>query len=554
MPDYGKFCRAFSFKSAENELGWFKGKKLNAAYNAIDRHVEAGFGKKKALVWIGEKEERILTYEDVMNLSNKFANVLKKYRVRKGDRVFLFLPRVPELYTSFLGILKRGAVAGTLFSAFAKEGLVDRIGQSEAVALVTHVSLLDRVLEVKRQMPKLKHIFVVGGKGGISYEKEIAGASDKYNAEPMKKGDFAFMLYTSGTTGKSKGIVHCHYAMLQAHLTAKYALDLKEDDIYWCTADPGWVTGVVYGILGPWSNRVTQVAYEGQFSVEKWHGILRKYNVSVWYTAPTAVRMIMAQKRNSEERKRFRGLRYIASVGEPLNPEAIKFGMKEYGMPIHDNWWQTETGGILIANFPCMDIRLGSMGKPCPGIVAEIVDDRGKAVRAGVEGNLAIKPGWPSMMKTIWKNEKKYKSCFAGKWYISGDRALKDRDGYFWFIGRADDVIKTAGHRVGPFEVESALVAHPAIAEAGVIGKPDPLYGEIIKAFVVLNPGYRYSNELYEDIKAFVKKNLAGHAYPKEIEVVESLPKTRSGKIMRRVLKAKELGLPLGDLSTLERY
>jgi len=554
MADYGRFYSSFSISKAEKELEWFKGNKINAAYNAVDRHVLDGFGKKKALIWIGEKGEKTFAYEDIMKLSNKFANVLKRYKVRKGDRVFLFLPRVPELYTSFLGILKHGAVAGTLFSAFAREGLVDRIGHSEAVALVTHASLLDRVMEVKNKMPKLKHIFVVGGKGGISYEKEMKKASDNYRAKPMKKEDFAFMLYTSGTTGKPKGVVHCHYAMLQAHLTSKYVLDLKEDDVYWCTADPGWVTGVVYGILGPWSNKVTQVVYEGPFSVEKWYEILRKYNVSVWYTAPTAVRMIMKERRELKGEKDFKSLRYIASVGEPLNPEAIKFGMKEYGTPIHDNWWQTETGGILIANYPCMDIRLGSMGKPCPGIVAEIVDDNGRVLKAGVEGNLAIKPGWPSMMKTIWKNGEKYKSYFVGGWYISGDRAFKDKDGYFWFIGRADDVIKTAGHRVGPFEVESALVAHPAIAEAGVIGKPDELYGEIIKAFVVLNPGYKYSDELFEDIKKFVKKNLAGHAYPKEIEVVESLPKTRSGKIMRRVLKAKELGLPLGDLSTLEKY
>ncbi|MFC1768757.1 acetate--CoA ligase [Nanoarchaeota archaeon] len=550
MVNYAKFYNSFSYSKFESELDWFKGKKLNAAYNAVDRHVQEGLGKKKALIWISDDEEKTYTYLDLMRLSNKFANVLKKHKVGKGERVFLFLPRIPELYTSFLGILKRGAVAGTLFSAFSKSGLVDRIGQSEAVALVTHVDLLPRVKEVKRQMPKLKYIFVVGGKGGISYDEEMHKASDLYEAEPMKKDDFSFMLYTSGTTGKPKGVVHCHYGMLHGHMTAKYALDLKEDDVYWCTADPGWVTGVVYGILGPWSNRVTQIVYEGKFSAEKWYGVLKKYNVTVWYTAPTAIRMLM---KSGSKKQNFPNLRFICSVGEPLNPEAIRFGMKAYGMPIHDNYWQTETGGIVVGNFPCVDIRLGSMGKPFPGIKAAVINDKGRKLGKNREGNLAIKPGWPSMMKTIWKNKKKYNEYFQNNWYITGDRALIDKDGFIWFVGRADDVIKTSGHRVGPFEVESALVAHPSIAEAGVIGKPDKLYGEIIKAFVTLNPGYKYSPKLYEDIKKFMKKTLAGHAYPKEIEVVKSLPKTRSGKIMRRVLKAKELGLPTGDLSGLEK-
>ncbi len=490
MENYEKFRKSFSYKKFEKEISFFKDGTINAAYNAVDRHVEQGLGNKTALIWVSDNEEKRFSFEDIQKLSNKFANILKKYTVKKGDRVFLFLPRIPELYYCFLGILKHGSVAGTLFSAFAKEGLVDRIGHSEAVALVTHISLLDRVLEVKKQMPKLRYIFVIGGKGEISFEHEMKDASEKYTIQRMKKDDHAFMLYTSGTTGKPKGVVHCHYAILHEHLTTKYVLDLKENDIYWCTADPGWVTGVVYEILGPWSNKVTQIVYEGGFSLEKWYGVLHKYAVSVWYTAPTAIRMLMKERRAAKNKYDFSSLRYISSVGEPLNPEAIRFGLKEYGLVFHENWWQTETGGILIANYPCIDVRLGSMGKPFPGIKAEIVDDKGKKLPTGKEGNLAIKPGWPSMMNTIWKNEEKYNSYFMKGWYISGDHAMKDKDGYFWFIGRADDVIKTAGHRVGPFEVESALVSFPAIAEAGVIGKPDPTFGEIIKAFIILNPGY----------------------------------------------------------------
>jgi acetyl-CoA synthetase len=342
--------------------------------------------------------------------------------------------------------------------------------------------------------------------------------------------------------------------LIQEHLTAKWVLDLHEDDVYWCTADPGWVTGIAYGIIGSWSNGASSVVHEGRFDPAKWYSILDKHNVTVWYTAPTAIRMLMAAGDDLPKKYKLGNLRHLCSVGEPLNPEAVKWSMKVFGIPFHDNWWQTETGGILIANYPCMPIKAGSMGKPLPGIKAAIVDDNGKKLRLGQEGNLAIKPGWPSMMKKIWRRPKKYKSYFHGGWYITGDRAFMDKDGYFWFVGRADDVIKTAGERVGPFEVESALVEHPAVVEAGVIGKPDPIRGEIIKAFVVLAKNYKPSKRLEERLKLFVKKHLAGHAYPREIEFVKFLPKTRSGKIMRRVLKARELGLPIGDISTLVEY
>jgi acetyl-CoA synthetase len=360
------------------------------------------------------------------------------------------------------------------------------------------------------------------------------------------------MLYTSGTTGKSKGIVHAHYAIIQQHITAKWVLDLHEEDVMWCTADPGWVTGISYGILGSWSNGASLVVYEGRFDPAKWYSILEKYQVSIWYSAPTAIRMLMAAGNDLPKKYDLSSLRYLCSVGEPLNPEAVKWSMEVLGLPFHDNYWQTETGGILVANYPSMPIKPGSMGRPIPGVKAAIIDDNGNELPVGKEGNLAIVPGWPSMMREIWKNPEKYKSYFKGKWYITGDRASMDKDGYVWFVGRADDVIKTAGERVGQFEVESVLIEHPAVAEAGVIGVPDELRGEVIKAFLVLRPGNEPSEELKEEIKKFVKTRLAGHAYPKDIDFIKTLPKTRSGKIMRRVLKARELGLPEGDLTTLE--
>ncbi len=551
LADYDHLSKKFSWKEAENELFWFKGKRINAAYNAIDRNAIGPRKNKVALYWHGaDHQKKKFTFAEISLLSNQFANGLKKLGVEKGDRVFFFLPRVPELYYGFLGTLKVGAIAGTLFAAFGHQALYDRLSNSDAKVLVTNKDLYRRVAKIKKDLPALKKIILV--------DKElpdlIAKASDKFKCAQMKPTDPAFMLYTSGTTGKPKGVIHSHRAILLEHMTAKWVLDLREEDVYWCTADPGWVTGIAYEILGSWSNGASSLVYEGRFSPETWYQLIQDYKVNVWYTAPTAIRMLAAAGLKLVKKHDLSSLRHLASVGEPLNPEAVFWGMKAFGLPFHDNWWQTETGGILIANYPSMDIKPGSMGKPIPGVEAAIVSDQGKKLSTGKIGNLAIKPGWPSMMKKIWRRPKKYKSYFTNDWYISGDLAYQDKDGYFWFVGRADDVIKTAGERVGPFEVESALVSHPAIIEAGVIGKPDPMRGEIIKAFMALKPGQKGSERLKKDIQAYVKRELAGHAYPREIEFVDRLPKTRSGKIMRRYLKAKELGLPTGDVSTLEEF
>jgi acetyl-CoA synthetase len=550
LKDYSKTTRSFTWNEAEKELSWFKGKKLNAAYNALDRQALGENKNKIALYWEGEKDKKEnFTFGDLFVLAGKFGNFLKSLGIKPQERVFFFLPRIPALYWGFLGTLRIGAIAGTLFAAFGPQALYDRLKNSGAKVVITTKELYPRLEKIEKDLPDLKKIVIAD-----NLEKLLNRFSAKIRCRPMHSSDPAFMLYTSGTTGKPKGVIHAHQAILVQHLTAKWVLDLKETDIYWCTADPGWVTGIAYGILGSWSNGVTALVYEGRFNPEKWYQLIQDYKVTVWYTAPTAIRMLAAAGKSLLRKYNFSSLRHLASVGEPLNPEAVWWGLEAFGLPFHDNWWQTETGGILIANYPCMDIKPGSMGKPIPGITAEIVDDNGKKLKPGKIGNLAIKPPWPSMMRTIWRRPKKYKSYFINNWYITGDLAYKDKDGYFWFVGRADDVIKTSGERVGPFEVESCLLEHPAVVESGVIGKPDPIRGEIIKAFVVLKKGWKPSEKLKEKLQQFVKTRLAGHAYPREIEFIDKLPKTRSGKIVRRILKAKELGLPIGDTSTLEEY
>lgn len=566
LPSYEKAVQSFKgWSDFEGELSFFEDHKINAAHNAIDRHVETWRKNKIALCFESETgEKKKFSFYDIFVLSNKACNVFKSLGLKRGGRAFIFLPRIPELYYCFLGIQKAGAISGTLFSAFGPQALEDRLGNSQAEMVITNTQLKDRVEKTKHKLPKLKHIIVVDSQ---DFLKRMEQADDLTHVARMELDDPAFMLYTSGTTGKPKGVVHTHRAILMEHLTARWVLDLQDQDTYWCTADPGWVTGIAYEILGNWSNGITSVLYEGRFDPNKWYEILEKYNISVWYTAPTAIRMLMAEGSDSVKRYNLSNLRHLCSVGEPLNPECVLWGQKVFGLPFHDNWWQTETGGILIANYPSMNIKPGSMGKPVPGIRAAIFDDNWEKVPNGTEGNLAIKVGWPSQMKTIWRRPKKYRSYLfrekgtGGEWYFSGDRAWQDKDGYFWFVGRADDVIKTSGERVGPFEVESALVSHPAVIEAGVIGKPDPLRGEIIKAFVVLNEkGKAFlkteaeKEKLVEALKTHVKKHLAGHAYPREIQFIDKLPKTRSGKIMRRILKAKELGLAIGDTSTLEEY
>lgn len=556
LKDYKQVKGNFSWDKVKENFSWSETGKVNAAYEAIDRHAENPEKKNKtALLYSAPGREEKLTFQDLRNQSNRFANVLKKHDVNKGDRVFLFMPRSPEFYAAFFGILKVGAIAGPLFEAFMEQAVRDRLQDSEARVLITTPDLLERVPQ--DDLPSLEKIVLVGNgiEGSsvfVDYEAEMKQASDEFSIEWVDLEDGMLLHYTSGSTGKPKGVYHVHNAMIQHYATAEWVLDLKQDDIYWCTADPGWVTGTSYGIFAPWLHGVTNVIRGGRFSPEDWYGTIQNHEVSVWYTAPTALRMLVSAGAEVANKFALSSLRHILSVGEPLNPEVVTWGLKAFDLRIHDTWWMTETGAMLIANIPSEEIRPGSMGKPVPGIEAAIVDNEGNELPPKQMGNLAIKQGWPSMMRAIWNNQSKYESYFINGWYVSGDSAYKDEDGYFWFQGRLDDVINTSGERVGPFEVESKLIEHEAIAEAGVIGKPDPERGEIIKAFITLNNGYTESEELLEDIRKFVKNGLSAHAAPREIEVKDAIPKTRSGKIMRRLLKSWELGLPTGDTSTLE--
>ncbi|MCW2278247.1 acetate--CoA ligase [Heliophilum fasciatum] len=557
MTSYEEACANFRWEDVEKEFSWYTTGKVNIAYEAVDRNVlEKGLGDKVCLYYSDPKRSEEVTYRQMMERSNQFANVLKKYGIGKGERVFIFMPRSPELYASFLGIIKSGGIAGPLFEAFMEGAVKDRLADAEAIAIITTPALRNRI--PKEELPHLKHIFIVDpqgelGEGEIDWRAEMAEASTSFDTVWVDREDPMLLLYTSGSTGKPKGVLHVHNGMIQHYQTGKWVLDFQADDIYWCTADPGWVTGISYGVWAPYLHGVSSVIRGGRFSPRDWYKTLQDKKVTIWYSAPTAFRMLMSAGDDIIAEHDLSNLRHILSVGEPLNPEVVRWGERVFNVRIHDNWWMTETGGQVISNYPCMPIKPGSMGKPFPGIHAAIVDDKGNELPPLQMGNLAIRAGWPSMMRQIWNNPKRYEDYFRLEgWYVSGDSAYMDEEGYFWFQGRVDDVINTSGERVGPFEVESRLVEHPAIAEAGVIGKPDPVRGEVIKAFIALREGYTWTDELRDEIVQFVKTGLAAHAAPREIEVRDKLPKTRSGKIMRRVLKAWELGLPTGDLSTLE--
>ncbi|MCM3359262.1 MULTISPECIES: acetate--CoA ligase [unclassified Psychrobacillus] len=557
LKDYEKTAQDFQWEEAEKSFSWYETGKVNMAYEAIDRHAASDIKDKVALYYQDVDRKESYTFANMKTWTDKAANVYKEHsNLAKGDRLFIFMPRSPELYFALLGAVKMGAIVGPLFEAFMEGAVYDRLLDSEAKAIVTTPELLGRI--PLDRLPDLETVFLVGDNiqeddKFVDFNKALNNASDEFEIEWVDKEDGLILHYTSGSTGKPKGILHVHYAMVQHYQSMKWVMDIREDDIYWCTADPGWVTGTSYGIFGPWLAGTTSLILGGRFSPDAWYKAIEEYKVTVWYSAPTAFRMLMGAGDGIVKKYDLTSLRHVLSVGEPLNPEVIKWGMQVFNKRIHDTWWMTETGAQMICNYGCLPIKPGSMGKPLPGIKAAIIDNNGVEVPPFTMGNLAIKKGWPSMMRQVWKNQEKFESYFINdEWYFSGDSAYMDDDGYFWFQGRVDDVIMTSGERVGPFEVESKLLEHPAILEAGVIGKPDPVRGEIIKAFVALNEGYEPSDELIADIQQFVKKGLAAHAAPREIEFKDKLPKTRSGKIMRRVLKAWELQLPTGDLSTME--
>ena len=534
---------------------------VNQAHECIDRHAMGERANKLALIWQSQGlEVEEYTFADLKRETDRAANALRSAGIEKGDRVFFLSDRIPELYFGFFGALKLGALAAPLFSAFGPEPISERVGRAEGKAMITTPKLLSKVNEIRDNLPSLEHVIIMDGREeheladtDISWSALIADASDEFEIEKTGPEDWSVMHFTSGTTGLPKGAAHVHNTVVSHYATGKYVMDFQEEDIYWCTADPGWVTGTSYGMFAPWSNGITQVIDEGGFGARRWYETITRFKVTIWYTAPTAIRLLMRSGASAAREHDLSSLRYVMSVGEPLNPEGVVWGLDAFDLPIHDNWWQTETGAIMIANYPSMPIRPGSMGRPFPGIHAAIIDDAGNEMTEPMaEGQLAVRPGWPSMFRTYWNDEERYDSRFQMGWYLTGDKAKRDADGYFWFVGRDDDVINTAGHLVSPFEVESALIEHEAVAEAGVIGKPDAIAMEVVKAFVTLNDGVEETPQLLRELNRHCRARLGPAVAPREIQVIDILPKTRSGKIMRRLLKARELGLPEGDTSTLE--
>jgi acetyl-CoA synthetase len=565
LRDYAAECRDFSWgRAAETLDGLPDGQGLNIAHEAVDRHLAHGRADRIAIRWRGKAGgARDIAYAELAAETNRFANALGGLGVQPGERVFVMMGRQPELYVAVLGALKARCVVSPLFSAFGPEPVATRCELGDARVLVTTPELYARKIRgLRSRLPGLTHLIVVGDAppdepGVWAWRTLVTPASDRYVIGPTAPESMSLLHFTSGTTGRPKGAVHVHQAVVAHAATGRYALDLHDDDVFWCTADPGWVTGTSYGIIAPLVCGVTSVVLEAEFDAGLWIDTLERERVSVWYTAPTAIRMMMRQGTGWLRGRDLGALRFMASVGEPLNPEAVRWGVQAFGQPFHDNWWQTETGGIMIANFAALDVKPGSMGRPLPGITAAIVRRRPEGGleildTPDIDGELALKAPWPSMMRGYLHEDERYRQCFVDGWYLSGDLARRDADGCYWFVGRADDVIKSAGHLIGPFEVESALMEHPAVAEAGVIGVPDATVGEVVKAFVALKPGFEAGEALQRELLGHARKRLGAAVAPKEIAFRANLPKTRSGKIMRRLLKARELGLPEGDLSTLE--
>jgi acetyl-CoA synthetase len=588
---YEERRRTFTWDEARAWIDGLPDGCLNIAHEAVDRHAATGLADQVALRFLDRtRPTRDLTYAGLRDLTDAFAIALRTLGVQPGERVSTLLDRSPALYVTALGAFKNGSVYCPLFPAFGPEPVRQRLALGSVRVLVTDPEAYERkVAPIRDSLPALEFIIVVDDDrnetatpaspevslpgtplpaGTLSWSDTMTAATtvlrrDGFTIAATRPQDPALLHFTSGTTGVPKGAVHVHEAVVAHHATTRFALDLRPGDIFWCTADPGWVTGTSYGIIGPLTCGATVVTDAADFDAKRWYRILQEQEVAVFYTAPTALRMLMRKGADLAREYDLSSLRHVISVGEPLNPEAVFWGLEAFHLPVHDTWWQTETGAIMISNYPGMPIRPGSMGRPMPGVEVAVLE-RGEDGRAdvvggkvrvvakpGVDGELALRPGWPSMFRAYLDDPDRYAQAFADGWYMTGDVARIDEDGYVWFVGRADDVIKSAGHLVGPFEVESALMEHPAVAEVGVIGKPDPLAGQIVKAFVTLQAGYEPDEKLRRELIMFGRHRL-GSVAPREIAFDQDLPHTRSGKVMRRLLKARELGLPEGDLSTVE--
>ena len=564
---------------------WFEGGQINLAYNCLDRHVQSGRANKTALLWEGEPGDlRKLTYQELLTEVKKFANVLSGLGIKKGDRVAIYMGMTPELPIAMLACARIGAPHSIIFGGFSANSLVDRINDAQAVAVITQDGSHRRGSEVKLKAtvdeavvstPSIKHVVVykrtgspVEMKAGRDHwwHELMAKASDQHEAEPLDAEHPLYILYTSGTTGKPKGVVHTTGGYsVGTYLTTKIVFDLREDDIYWCTADIGWVTGHSYIVYGPLQNGATVVMYEGAPNFpepDRFWSIIDRHKVTVFYTAPTAIRTFIKWGDSWPNKHKMESLRLLGSVGEPINPEAWMWYRETIGhnrCPIVDTWWQTETGGIMISPIPgAIATKPGSATKPFFGVVPEVVTLDGRPVPEGSGGYLVIRKPWPAMLRTIYGDPERYKSQYWSQIpgsYFTGDGARRDKDGYYWIMGRVDDVINVSGHRLSTMEVESALVAHPKVAEAACVGRPDEIKGQAISAFVTLEQGNAPSDELKKELREWVVKEIGALARPDEIRFTDVLPKTRSGKIMRRLLRELATsGEVKGDVTTLEDF
>ena len=557
---------------------------VNIADVAVSRHVRDGNGDRVALRMIGREPDELddpvdLTYAMLERRMNRFAGALRRHGFEEGVGVATLTGRIPELYIAALGTLAAHGVLSPLFSAFGPDPIAQRMNLGRVRILVTTPLLFRRKLApIVDRLPDLELVLICGAtedvvancdcnRSGVecrSFGSFLQAGTDDFESLPTDPETPALLHFTSGTTGTPKGAVHVHGAVVAHHATGRFVLDLHEGDTYWCTADPGWVTGTSYGIVAPLANGVTSIVDEAEFDAERWYHILERQSVDVFYTAPTAIRMLQKMGREAAAKHDLSSLRLVASVGEPLDADAVRWCEEVFGVPVLDTWWQTETGAIMMANYRSEPVRRGSMGRPVPGVETallrrtpdgDLVLDDGRPVLVDdpdESGELAIRAGWPSMFRTYLDQQDRYDRSFVDGWYRSGDLARRDADGWYWFIGRGDDVIKTAGHLIGPFEVESALNEHPSVVETGMIGKPDETAGSIIKVFVVPALGVEPDDELRRELLGHARRKLGAAVAPREIEFVASLPHTRSGKIMRRVLTARELGEDEGDTSTLE--
>lgn len=547
-------------------LGPSLSESVNLAELSTARAVRSGLSEQRAVRFVGAGGSRTdWTYGELHAKSLRAASGLRTFGIKKGDRVFSLLGRTPEFLLGILGTLWNGAVFAPLYSSFGPEPIRTRMELGRAKAILTTTDAYrKKIAPIRAMVPSLETVILTDASyeearalRAISWSMLLDEGRAKFESEPTRLDDPALLHFTSGTTGMPKGVLHAHSAAVLHFTSGRLALDFHPGDVFWCTADPGWVTGISYGVFSPLLNGVTSILDEGPFDPIRWYKILQEEAVNVWYTSPTAIRMLMREGTELAAKHDLSSLRLIASVGEPLNAEAVLWGKEAFQMAILDNWWQTETGGILISNFRSVPVKPGSMGVPMPGIEAAIVerlpDGSVREVRSPlVKGELAIRPGWPSMFRGYLGDDDRYRSRFRDGFYLTGDLAMRDQDGYFWFLGRADDLIKSAGHLIGPFEVERVLMEHPAVWEAAVIGKPDPVSKEIVKGFVALKKGIQENDSLRIEILAHARKRLGPAIAPKEIAFLPEIPHTRSGKVMRRLLRARELGLPEGDLSTLE--